>query len=49
MLRDNYECLGIAANTTTVIELTQFFTRDGVTDINRKGMAFSEIIWGKGN
>ena len=25
MLRDDYKCLGIAANMTTVIELTQFF------------------------
>ena len=25
MLREDYECLGIAANITTVIELTQSF------------------------
>ena len=40
MSRDDYECLGIAANMTSVIELTQFFTCDGVTDINRKEMTF---------
>ena len=43
MLRDDYECLGIAANMTTVIELTQFlllFTCDGVIDIDREGMKF---------
>ena len=33
---------------TTVIELTQFFTFDGVTDLNRKGMTFFEIIREKG-
>ena len=44
MLRHDYECLGSAANMTTVIELTQFFTCDGVTDINRKGTTFFEII-----
>ena len=44
MPRDDYECQGITANMTTVIELTQFFICDGVTDINRKGMTFFEII-----
>ena len=49
MLRDDYECLGIAVNMITVIELTHFFTCDGVTDINRKGMTFLKIIREKGN
>ena len=49
MLRDDYECLGIAANMTTVIELTQFCTCDCVTNINRKGMTFLEIIREKDN
>ena len=40
MLRDDYDCLGIAANMTTVIKLTQFFTCDDVTDTDRKGMTF---------
>ena len=30
MLRDNYECLEMAANMTTVIELTPFFTCDAL-------------------
>ena len=28
MLRDDYECLGMAANMTTLIELTSFLTCD---------------------
>ena len=49
MLRNDYECLGIAANMTAVIELTQSFTCDCVIDIDKKGMPFFEIIREKGN
>ena len=48
MLRDDCECLEIAANMTTVIKLI-LFTCNGVTDINRKGMTFFEIIREKSN
>ena len=49
MLRDDYECLEIAADMTTVIELTQFFICcDGVTDTGREGMNFFENIHKKG-
>ena len=50
MLRDDYECLGIAANMTTVIKLTKFFTCDGVPDIDRKAMTFFlKMVREKGN
>ena len=35
MCRNNYECLGIADNMRTVIEVTHFFT-----NIDKEGMTF---------
>ena len=37
MLRDNHECLEMAANMTTVIELTPFFTCDALLTLIKKG------------
>ena len=49
MLRDDYECLGIAANMTPLIELNQFFTCDVLLTSIRIGMIFYEIIRQNGN
>ena len=49
MLTDDSECLEMAANITTLIELVPFFTGDVLLTLTEKMIIFNEIISENGN